>query len=295
MAGMANPRQLGVDLSHWQGEGGLSAAKWDRLKKCNVRWAILKATQGTGHVDNAFVVNLRRARKHGIERGAYHFLVRGSGRAQAQHFISTVKRANGGSLKNILLVVDVERDPSNGTFPTATNVRSFLREVNRVAKRNAVLVYTSGGAWRAIGNPDMANLAGLWQARWDGKRHTCKQPNLPKRPPRAGFGGWAGRPRFWQYGSFRYGLGRMDGNALYTSRAKMLDLFRTVKPKPVPKPIEDRPRYRLGYNALLEVATTKLLAIADPTRLPGRAWEAGVDEARADAIDAIEQLTISEA
>ena len=139
MSAMANPRQLGVDLSHWQGEGGLSAKKWDRLKKCNVRWAILKATQGTGHVDNAFAANLRRARKRGIERGAYHFLVRGSGKAQAQHFIRTVKRANGGNLKNVLLVVDVERDPASGLFPTATNVRSFLREIRRAGKRNTRL------------------------------------------------------------------------------------------------------------------------------------------------------------
>ena len=55
---MATKRQLGVDLSHWQGEGGLSGAKWDKLVECKVRWAILKATQGTGHVDDAFELAL---------------------------------------------------------------------------------------------------------------------------------------------------------------------------------------------------------------------------------------------
>ena len=110
-------RHLGVDLSHWQGEGGLYGAKWDKLVKCDVRWAILKATQGTGHIDNAFAANLRRARKRGLEVGAYHFLIRGIGRAQAQHFIRTVKRANGGKLKDVLLVVDVERDPGGHSPP----------------------------------------------------------------------------------------------------------------------------------------------------------------------------------
>ena len=62
-------RQLGVDLSHWQGEDGLSGAKWDKLVECDVRWAILKATQGTGHIDGAFATNLRRARKRGVEVG----------------------------------------------------------------------------------------------------------------------------------------------------------------------------------------------------------------------------------
>jgi lysozyme len=291
---MATKRQLGVDLSHWQGEGGLSGAKWDKLVECKVRWAILKATQGTGHVDDAFGTNLRRARKRGLEVGAYHFLIRGNGAGQARHFIRTVKRANHGKLKDVLLVVDVERDPA-GHSPRASDARAFLRELRKLAKRTTRLVYSSAGYWHSIGNPDLTALCdGLWQARWDGKRHTCKRPNLPARPPRAGFGGWSGRPPMWQYGSFRYGAGRMDGNALYLSESKMRDLFRTAKPKPAPepKPIPDRVRYREGYNAMVEEAIEALPDVDDPEPKPGVAWPAGVAEAREDIGEAIAALRI---
>ena len=47
--------------------------------------------------------------------------------------------------------------------------------------------------------------------------HLCRKPNLPASPPRAGFGGWAGRPPLWQFGRLRYQVGTkqhgIDGNA----------------------------------------------------------------------------------
>ena len=124
-----------------------------------------------------------------------------------------------------------------------------------------MLIYTAEGYWRAIGNPDMATeVDGLWQARWDGAKHLCRKPNLPASPPRAGFGGWSGRPPLWQFGRLRYTVGKkqhgIDGNAWYGSLAKLRDLCRTTTPtKPAPEPpVEpDRPTYIADYNGRLRV------------------------------------------
>ncbi|RLB44773.1 MAG: hypothetical protein DRH30_00525 [Deltaproteobacteria bacterium] len=282
-------RQLFVDLSHWQGEPALSNTAYLALKKCGVKAVIMKATQGTDWIDVSFAANLRRARRHGFLVGVYHFSDGQSGKAQAQHFLKTVRKANGGNLKNLLLVMDVERNPnpSYGGHVKTSQIKAFAKEVQRVAKRNTFLCYTAEGYWRTLGNPDLKHLFdGLWQARWDGKRHTCKNKNLPKSPPRAGFGGWYGA-RFWQFGTLRYGKRRIDGNAFYGTMAKMRDLFLTeapVKPEPVPPPPPDPAVWRGQYNDFLEAATISIHALTPDGD--------GAIEAKADVLDVLEVLEI---
>ena len=283
--------ELFVDISHWQGEPGLADSAFAQLKKCGVRAVIIKATQGTSWVDVSFATNLQRARKHGLLVGCYHFADGKPGKAQAQHFISTVRKINGGNLKDLLLVMDVERNPGAGGNAKAVTVRSFAKEVQRVARRNTLLCYTAAGYWSQIGNPDLADLFdGLWQARWDGQKHTCKASNLPAKPPRAGFGGWT-TARFWQFGSYRFGTRKMDGNAFYGSLAKMRDLFETsapVKPPPEPPPPPDSAAYRNDYNGWLAV-------LAGAVRTAGTPASDGGKEATEDVLAMIETLKIGEA
>jgi len=300
---MSTSKHLFIDVSHWQGEGGMALARWRALAKCRVRAAIIKASQGTGFVDDAVGRNVARARKVGMEVGLYHFLDASDPERQAAHFLRTAKRANtgkdargrdrAGTLRDLLLVVDVERNPGAGGSPRGYHVRRFLRAVRKRAPRNTLLVYSGEGYWRAIGNPDMRDEAdGLWQARWDGRKHRCKAPNLPAQPPRAGFGGWNGRPAFWQFGALRYqvaGKGyRLDGNAFYGGLGRLRALFRTVdpvKPEPEPPVPPDAETWREQYNALVGVAHGKILAIKAKT-------EAEL-EARADALATLEALHIA--
>jgi len=248
-------RQLGIDASHWQGEHGMSGAWLDKLVECGVKWAIFKATQGTGFTDPAFADNRRKAEKRGILVGAYHFLERGEGKAQADHFLRIVRAT--GSVKDIPLVVDVDVE----RVPTATaaddpdwrTVRAFLRRIREKAPRAERWLYSSPGYWRSIGNPDAKGLAdALWQARWDGQRHTCKRPNLPKVPPRAGFAGF-GKSPLWQFGSLKVVVkGKrksIDGNVFYGTEADLVKAFTGREPRP---PLEDRPRYIECYNAIID-------------------------------------------
>ena len=59
----------GIDISHHQGD-----IDWARLKdQPNIRFAIMKATEGGDHRDRKFAENWQAAKQAGIVRGAYHF------------------------------------------------------------------------------------------------------------------------------------------------------------------------------------------------------------------------------
>ena len=92
---------IGVDVSSYQADIDM-----DMLKKQDIAFIFIKATEGSLLQDNCFAKNWENAAKAGLLSGAYHFFSYDSeGRAQAQLFIRTV----GDDLKGHLLpVVDVE-------------------------------------------------------------------------------------------------------------------------------------------------------------------------------------------
>ena len=90
----------GVDVSRYQGE-----INWKSLESQNVRFAFIKATEGSGHVDEYVSENLANAAETDIRLSAYHFFSFVSpGETQAENFISVV---NAGDI-DMPPVVDVE-------------------------------------------------------------------------------------------------------------------------------------------------------------------------------------------
>lgn len=78
----------GVDVSSYQGE-----IDWDVLAEHGIRFAFIKATEGSSHVDLYAQKNMREAGKTGLAVGCYHFFSYDStGKAQAEHFISVVPK-----------------------------------------------------------------------------------------------------------------------------------------------------------------------------------------------------------
>ncbi len=59
----------GIDISRWQGE-----IDWAKVRDADTRFAFIKATEGGDHLDPSFKRNWAEAKKHGIPRGAYHFV-----------------------------------------------------------------------------------------------------------------------------------------------------------------------------------------------------------------------------
>ena len=82
---------LGVDVSHYQGD-----IDWELLSQQDIRFAFIKATEGSTFVDDRFEYNFSEAQKTDLKVGAYHFFsFDSSAEAQASNFISTVKPFDG--------------------------------------------------------------------------------------------------------------------------------------------------------------------------------------------------------
>lgn len=91
---------FGVDVSNYQGE-----IDWQTIEQQGVKFAFIKATEGSGHVDESVRNNLENIADTGIRKSCYHFFSFDSaGETQAENFIATVDR----SAIDMPPVVDIE-------------------------------------------------------------------------------------------------------------------------------------------------------------------------------------------
>jgi lysozyme len=96
----------GIDVSHHQKDIDWKLVKEMQVKKINIGFAFIKATEGIGMVDDEFRNNMESAKQSGVARGAYHFFnASKSGKLQAANFIETVKLKKG----DLPPVLDVEQ------------------------------------------------------------------------------------------------------------------------------------------------------------------------------------------
>ncbi|WP_214475877.1 GH25 family lysozyme [Mesorhizobium sp. dw_380] len=128
----------GIDVSHHQGE-----IDWRRVAADDVAFAVIKATEGGDHVDDAFARNLREARTAGLAVGAYHFFTFcRSGADQAKNFISVVPH------DQTLLppVVDIEFGGNCPQRPSPeqldAELRAFLGPVEAAFGKTAIVYLT---------------------------------------------------------------------------------------------------------------------------------------------------------
>ena len=176
----------GIDVSHHQ-----NAIDWAQVAGSGIRFAIAKASEGTGYVDPLFSTNRADAMAAGITFGAYHFarpdLHPFNPVPEADHFVDTAQLAPG----NILPVLDLER---SGELSPAELTDWVLQWLDRVTERTGVrpIVYTSPNGWKdrmadttAIAD---AGYTVLWVAHWG-----VAAPTLPANDWQGN--GWT----IWQY------------------------------------------------------------------------------------------------
>jgi lysozyme len=96
-------RIRGMDVS-----GHQKAVDWPAVsRQGKIKFAYIKATEGSDFKDASFKANWRGALQAGITRGAYHYFVMTSpGHLQAANFIETVPKAVG----SLPPVIDIELD-----------------------------------------------------------------------------------------------------------------------------------------------------------------------------------------
>ncbi|MDE6363158.1 MAG: hypothetical protein K2L86_02665 [Lachnospiraceae bacterium] len=113
----------GVDVSHYQG-----TIDWEILSQQNLDFAVIKATEGSSHIDDRFVENWQAAEQTHLYLGAYHFFSFDSdGDKQAASYIETVGNLDG----KLAPVVDVEYYGNKKSNPPARadvvqNLGAFL-------------------------------------------------------------------------------------------------------------------------------------------------------------------------
>src|SRR5437867_3870416 len=129
-------REIGVDVSHFQGETGMPQANWDQLAAEGRTFAFIKSTEGLnppGNIDAAWPTNVQRATNAGILNGVYHFArpdnrptVAGAVQ-EADFFVATAGTAmDPGHLRP---VIDVERGNTLSTSDLTDWVLAFENEV----------------------------------------------------------------------------------------------------------------------------------------------------------------------
>ncbi|WP_282086906.1 lysozyme [Streptomyces tendae] len=159
----------GVDVSSHQGN-----VAWSTLWKSGVKWAYVKATEGTSYRNPYFAQQYGGSYDVGMIRGAYHFATpdTSGGAAQADYFVD-----HGGAWskdgKTLPGVLDIEYNPYGATCYGRTHsqmvswIRAFLDRYEQRTGRHAA-VYTSTNWWtQCTGNYSGFGADNpLWVARY---------------------------------------------------------------------------------------------------------------------------------
>jgi GH25 family lysozyme M1 (1,4-beta-N-acetylmuramidase) len=168
-AGSAATRTSGIDVSHWQG-----TLNWASQYSAGVRFAWIKATEGTTYRDPNFSANYTGAYNAGVIRGGYHFARPdvSTGTTQANYFADHGGgwSADGRTLPGTL---DIEYNPYGATCygksaaSMVTWIRDFANTYRARTGRDAV-IYTTADWWRTCtGNSAAFGATNpLWIARY---------------------------------------------------------------------------------------------------------------------------------
>jgi len=282
---------LGIDLSQHNWRQGVPFGMLPRLNAMGVRFLFGRASIGTA-VDPSFEANRHRGTYRGWVPGGYHYLVDSiEGNRQAATFLNELQRTGG--VEGLVTSLDVEDDnrPPIKNHPTLKQVKAFVRDFKDAHPQHQLGLYANRSTWTRLGNPDATDLGFdfVWQAYYMWGAWT--PADLPARPP-ISFGG-EGRAPLWQWGSLEVrsmtggNILHLDGDAWYGT----LDDLRALGTRVAP-PIQDRPAYRLAYNAAIDAAVAAITALDGPGAPP--AGKAGHDAAEEAAIQAVKDLRLGE-
>ncbi len=113
----------GIDVSHYQGE-----IKWEKVKKADVAFAFVKATEGISLVDAQYERNRAQTTEIKLPFGAYHFFRPSlSGKQQAKHFLKTYKPLKG----DLPPVLDLEETDGQSAKKIRKEALAWLKAVEK--------------------------------------------------------------------------------------------------------------------------------------------------------------------
>jgi len=133
-----------------------------------------KASQGTWFTDHYFQENRTRAQQAGLLFGAYHYLEKNDGAAQADAFFKRLQDTGGAA--GVMLMVDVEwKDEAETNGPSYADVTAFCERLRQLVPGRQIVLYTLSRYWGkagmhgALGNPPAPEGTVLnWASYLDG-------------------------------------------------------------------------------------------------------------------------------
>ncbi|GHF62366.1 lysozyme [Streptomyces griseosporeus] len=159
----------GVDVSGHQGN-----VAWSTLWGSGVKWAYVKATEGTYYTNPYFAQQYNGSYNVGMIRGSYHFATPDttSGATQANYFVDHGGGWSGDG-KTLPGALDIEWNPYGAACYGKTQsgmvtwIRDFLNQYKARTGRDAV-IYTATSWWKqCTGNyGGFASYNPLWIARY---------------------------------------------------------------------------------------------------------------------------------
>ncbi|WP_326657975.1 lysozyme [Streptomyces sp. NBC_00385] len=160
----------GVDVS-----GHQNAVAWSTLWNSGVKWAYVKASEGTYYTNEDFTQQYNGSYNVGMIRGSYHFATPDttSGATQANYFVD-----HGGGWskdgKTLPGVLDIEWNPYGAQCygKTAAGMVSWIRDfVNTYKARTGrdAVIYTATSWWQSCtgNNASFGTTNPLWVARYN--------------------------------------------------------------------------------------------------------------------------------
>jgi GH25 family lysozyme M1 (1,4-beta-N-acetylmuramidase) len=260
----------GIDVSNNQ-----PRIDWERVRGDGVEFAIIKATEGVGFVDERRTAYAAGARAAGLVCGFYHYArpdtyagntARAAiqdAEAEADAFLATAFPTAG----DLLPTLDLEE----AGLPPRRLVAWTRAWLSRVEERIGAkpMLYTYPGFWGRMSGSRAFGSYPLWIAHWE-----AVEPQLPP--------GWSSYA-LWQYsssGSVQGIPGRVDLNRLadglglpdLTYQAASVVKEEQNLPGPVPKPQWFWPwlRWRLGVGEFEGLTREKSIRPDEaPERAPG--------------------------
>lgn len=152
----------GIDVSNWQAGINLEAVPAD--------FVIMKATQGTKYVSPDLNRQYKQAKKAGRLLGVYHFATGGDVKAEANHFINTIKDYIGEAI----LVIDWESDDNQSFGKNDLNwVKQWCDYVYSKTSVKPMIYIQQSAMSRMKGVGDY----GLWVAQYANMNITGYQAN----------------------------------------------------------------------------------------------------------------------
>lgn len=151
----------GIDVSKYQQNVRWEAVKQMKVNDVQLGFAFIKATQGTDRTDDTYSLNWKQAKEASIARGAYHFYNPSqTGKAQAKHFIKTVKLESG----DLPPVLDIEVTKGVSSKKLKKELKVWLKEVEEHYKVKPI-IYTNAGFYNSILGNDFNDYP-LWVAHY---------------------------------------------------------------------------------------------------------------------------------